>query len=89
MVAMPSDDNMDNELKWKILRSKSTGQVLHPETYDPNHYDYTYTYDPSKHILDLEEDKQPKDRTSFLGKVAGYIEVLKKQNYPYAYREKK
>ena len=91
MVAMPSDADMGNELKWKILRDKNTRAVIRPEQYNVggNIYDYSYTYDPTKHILDLEEDKQPADRTSFLGKVAGYIDVLREQNYPYAYRENK
>ena len=94
MVGMPDDvsrgsGNLSNEKNWKILRDKSTGALIEPEHYNPsNPYDYSYTYDPRKHILDLEEsESDPSKRKSFLGKVAGYIEVLKAQNYPYSYRE--
>lgn len=94
-VSAPTDHNFDNEWKWKRLYYKNTLQPAlpidpYPDPPQPStNQDVTYSYDPRIHILDLEENVgNPKDRESFLGKVAGYIEVLRQQNYPYAYRER-
>lgn len=83
-VSLPQDGNFDNELHWKILRRKSDNELITPDTYaEEGVLDYSYSYDPRIHLIET-EDSEPDitKRTSFLGKVAGYIEVLKQQGYP-------
>ena len=84
LVSLPQDGSFKNELKWKILRRKSDNQIITPDTYaESGVLDYSYSYDPRIHLIETEDSEADiTKRTSFLGKVSGYIEVLKEQGYP-------